>query len=464
MKRLMEKLRLSRGRVWLLGSVLAVGLLVVLALVFWPRRGINVILITVDTLRADHLGVYGYAKPTSPNIDQFAREAILFRRAFSHSPETNPSLSALMTSHYPFETKVYSVFYTLAPGAHTMAEILKAQGYRTAGVISHDTLRQGSGFEQGFDEYNDRTEVLVAHGTRAERIATRTTRAAIEWLEGNFKSKFFLWVHYDDPHGPYIPPAPYDTMFVEPARPGAKRLPVNPWSGKGGIPAYQVLGDHREREYYVSQYDGEIRFLDESVGELIAKLRLLGLMENSLIIFTADHGEGMGEHDYYFSHYEFLYNELIHVPFILRLPGQAPPPRVVEERVGLVDVLPTILEILGLKAPRPLKGRSLLSPDAKREILAEAYRPELKTTLIAEDLKLILRKGHSELFDIRADFAEQSNLNKSGMDTALIARAFKMKERLDGMRREDALQLGKPILWSMPPETIKTLKSLGYVQ
>src|SRR3990172_4770634 len=183
----MMKHRLSGRFLFPLIIALAVGLSLLLLTAARPASERNVILITVDTLRADHLGVYGYARNTSPNLDRFAKDSILFRYAFSHSNTTNPSFSSLMTSHYPHETKVFNNYYLLPPGAVTMAEILKANGYHTAAINSHFSLRRGSGFEQGFDEYDDRLEDLVMG--RKERVAPKTTLAASRWLEGNYKRK-----------------------------------------------------------------------------------------------------------------------------------------------------------------------------------------------------------------------------------------------------------------------------------
>jgi len=434
---------------------------------FRPARGLNVILITVDTLRADHLGVYGYRRNTSPHLDRFAKEGILFRQAFAHAPSTNPSLSSLMTSHYPHETTVLHVFNVLPQGVVTMAEILKEAGYRTAAIISHFTLRRGSGFEQGFDMYDDQMgdSVPVRHDLsasklylRVERVAPKTTRAALTWLEGHAKKQpFFLWVHYDDPHGPYTPPAPYSTIFVEPSTGGTTRLPINgDGSGKGGIPLPQQLGAHRDPAYYIAQYDGEIRFLDDALGVLLQKIQELGLFDNTLLIFTADHGEGMGEHNYYFDHPEFLYNGLIQVPLILWVPGFAGG-KEVRVPVAHVDVVPTILDIVGIKVSQPFRGQSLLTPREEREVFAEAYREGSKYALIFKGMKLIWSGVYYELYDLRNDAAEVANLMGKGMDETLFA-------RLDAIRNQDALNIGSPLVWALDAELRKQLRALGYIQ
>jgi arylsulfatase A-like enzyme len=448
-----------------LGLALSGGLDSSVRAAFGAAKEINVILITVDTLRADHLGVYGYARDTSPNVDRFARENALFRRAFSHAPETNPSFSSIMTSHYPHETKVFRFFTVLPPGTLTLAKIMQANGYRTAAINSHFTLRRGSGFEQGFDLYDDHLEDVLSE--RLTRIAPKTTRAAVEWLEENHqKQKFFLWVHYDDPHGPYVPPPPYNTMFVERQSGGKKKLPIHEWSGKGGIPAYQVSGEHREPPYYIAQYDGAIRFFDAAFGTLMKKIQDLGLFENSLVILTADHGEGMGEHDYYFAHEEFVYNTLINIPLIVRPPGKASSGKEIRSPVAHVDVLPTILDIVGVKVSQRFRGQNLFIAGVEREIFSEGHTAGSKYSLIRNGMKLIESEGKFEFYDLAKDFAENVNViaQEKLLDDKRFATLNDLKKRLDAIRRQDALNLGKPVIWTMDSATTKKLRSLGYVQ
>ncbi len=447
-----------------LSATLAVGLSVLLLAAARQASKRNVILITVDTLRADHLGAYGYARNTSPNVDRFAKEGILFRYAFSNANSTNPSFSSLMTSHYPHETKVFTNFYLLPPGAVTMAEILKANGYHTAAINSHQSLRRGSGFEQGFDEYDDRLEDLVLG--RQERIAPKTTLAAIKWLEDNYTKKFFLWVHYNDPHGPYTPPPPYNTMFIEPSTLGKRTLPIGD-ADDGKISLYQQLGDHRDPEYYIAQYDGEIRFFDLAFGDLMKKIRELGLFDNSMLIFTSDHGESMGERNVYFSHGQFLYNEQIHVPLILRVPGQSPEVKEVRYPVSHVDLLPTILDAVSIRHPHALRGKNLLTGREYRQILSESFRRGPEYALIGNNMKLkLITRGKKPalLYDIQVDFSESEDLMHGTGRIALFPQAVPLKDGLDAIRRQDALRLGAPIIWSTESPMRKELRSLGYVQ
>jgi len=432
-------------------------------------RPTNLILITVDTLRADHLGAYGYRRATSPNVDALAKESLLFRRAFSQAPETNPSLSSLMTSHYVHETQVRRNFHQLQPGANTLAEILQANGWRTGAVVSNYSLRRGSGFEQGFEDYDDRMEdVATPTWEGIERVAPKTTAAALDWLRRHREDRFFLWVHYMDPHAPYHPLEPYNAMFLESAGGERKHLPFlslesfEAGSQVGGIPVNARLGDHADPEYYVSQYDGEISFLDHWLGELLKETRALGLLDNTLVILTADHGEGMGEHNLYFNHTEFVYTELIHVPLLIRLPGASQAGKAIELPVGLIDLLPTILRALALESPGPLRGQNLLNPQPKA-ILAGAFFTPGQVTVISGEMKLIHTAGRYSLYDLGRDFYEARDLMQTG-DVAELDAARGLKETMFAIRNQDELGLGLPVEWVVLPEEKRKLKALGYVQ
>jgi len=446
-------------------TALAAGLGLLLLAAARPASEVNVILITVDTLRADHLGAYGYARNTSPNLDRFAKEGILFRYAFSHAPETNPSFSSLMTSHYPHETKVLRNEFRLPPGALTMAEILKANGYRTGAVVSNPTLIRGSGFEQGFDEYDDQMQLQHRVLGWVEKLAPQTTLAAIKWIERNSTKKFFLWVHYMDPHGPYVPPSPYNTLFVEPPAAGAETLPFTAGRGKkNAIPSYQRLPGRRDAEFYISQYDGEIRFFDHAFGGLIQKIQELGLFSNSLIIFTADHGEGMGDHDYYFDHPAFLYNGLIHVPLVIRFPGQSSEAKEIRYPVAHVDLLPTVLNAVSINPSQPFKGRNLLTQGKERAIFFETHNPRRRYGLIRNGTKFTQRASYYERYDLHKDFAETVNLMDDKMTVSDGAKVTDLKKELAVLSRHDALALGNPIPLSADAQTRKILRALGYVQ
>jgi arylsulfatase len=462
-----------RHRLFLVTAIAAVaGLAFILGRPLDLSRAPNVILITVDTLRADHLGAYGYPRATSPNFDAFANEGMLFRRAFSHSPETNPSLSNLMSSFYPHETQVLRIFHVLPEAVMTLSEVLKDHGWRTAAIVSNYMLRRGSGFEQGFDEYDDRMDDPgESHGVAAlQRIASKTSAAAIEWLRQHRDGRFFLWVHYMDPHVPYTPPPPYDTMFTASA--GEHRplllLPkegITAGRNLGGIPYSARLGDHTDAHYYVAQYDGEIRFLDESLGQLLGEIRTLGLLDKSLVIVTADHAEGMGEHDFFFNHTEFVFTSVIHIPLVVRLPDAAGRGQQINEPVSLSDVFPTVLKVTGIRLPEGIRGQSLLDPRPK-PIVAHATFASGHTTVIQHGHALVVdrgRPGRPELYDLAHDFYETRNLLEDGNPEA-TRMASEMTETFKAIAKEDALRLGAPIEWAIQRDEKDKLRTLGYVQ
>ncbi|MGH2669536.1 MAG: sulfatase, partial [bacterium] len=259
--------------------------------------GANVVWITIDTLRADHLGAYGYARPTSPHIDALARQGVLFRQAMVQWPKTTPSMASMLTGTYPHTNGIIR-FTPLAIGSRPLlfSEMLGNAGYRTIAISTHPALTPLYQFAQGFD-------VFVEAWRDSTRRSARATEEATTWLrEHATGSPFFLWIHYMDPHARYAPPPPYDGMFVGDAHyDGRRRLRLNEGENEdlGGVPGRASLGRRNELAYYVAQYDAEIRYTDENVGAVLEALRVSGADERTIVILTADHGESLGEHDYY---------------------------------------------------------------------------------------------------------------------------------------------------------------------
>ena len=427
-----------------------------------PAHQSNVILITVDTLRADHLGLYGYGRNTSPHLDEFAKDAVVFRHAYSHAPVTVPSLSALMTSHYPHETRAVANYYVLPGEVVTLAEILQSQGYRTGAVVGNLAVMHDSGLHQGFDEYDDRLDDVDP--LNVERRAEANTRAAIDWLQRHHRERFFLWVHYMDPHGPYTPPAPYDTMFVAPQSVPGRTLPVNKGlDGTGGIPDHVVLGEHRDPDYYVSQYDGEIRYCDQWLGELFQAVRSLGLLDRTLVVFTADHGEGLGEHNYYFDHTDYVYGELLHVPLIVRFPGQTGG-RQVDRLVGQIELLPAILRGLSIEPQVSFEGSGALLEGKEPPIFAETSYKNGKRTVFTRDFKIIKNDEAYEAYDLKSDPGETHSQMDSNLPPPVLEQILVLKETLLARMSQDKLKLGAPTLRLMTQKLQDKLHALGYVQ
>jgi len=317
-----------------------------------------VVLITVDTLRADHLGAYGLALPASPQIDRLAAEGVLFERAVAGSSATAPSHATILTSRFAREHSIgFRNGDTRLEGAPTLATRFQDAGYATAAFVSNVVLSRGRGFETGFDVYDDEAPEHELNREVHERVAAQTTAAALAWLATRHGQPFFLWVHYQDPHGPYAPPPECRSRSHLEGRAWRGPLPVlTDNSGIGGIPAYQVLGDLRHPSVYEDRYVDEISYADASIGQLIEAADRAAGTRRTVVLLTADHGESFGEDDQYFVH-RMTTPDVAHVPMVLRAPGLAP--RRYPDLVHHVDVLPTLLELAGIPAPANVSGLAL---------------------------------------------------------------------------------------------------------
>ena len=324
----------------------------------------SVLLVTVDTLRADHLSSWGYPRLTSPVVDSLAREGVRFASAWSQWPKTGPSFTSMFTSTYPKDNgNVRQVGLPTSCEFRMLAEELQRAGYATRAVVANGALSRDFRYDQGFDEYVQ-TWQDAGEMTHLERTgATRVTDLALAAAAGLDPARpWFLWVHYVDPHTPYSPPPPYRDRFqgdewFDPAR----RLRVFPQKAHemGGIGQKQSLGDDR-LAFYVARYDAEIAYADAEIGRLLEGLRARGMMRNTLTAFTSDHGESLGEHDYHFGHGRFAFETCLHVPLLFHWPGRLGP-RVDERPAALVDLAPTLLDVAGvrLRDGRWAQGRSL---------------------------------------------------------------------------------------------------------
>lgn len=326
----------------------------------------SVLLLTIDTLRADHVGAYGYPEPISPNIDALAARGVVYERALAASSRTAPSHASILTGRHVRDHGIGSVNgATRIQDEPTLASLLATEGYDTAAFVSNTVLQRRTGLDKGFQLYDDALpEVEVNRGRVFERRAPATTANALAWL-ARAHSPWLLWVHYNDPHGPYDAPPPHDRhpslsgVAVGPAR-GVSETPLpalDEQSGIGGIPAYQVLGDLRLPEQYRARYAAEIRFMDDSVGALLAAAERAAGEAGLLIVLTSDHGESHGEEGVFFAHGDGTAPNLAHVPFILVAPGLSPGRS--RELVHHVDVVATLLELLGKEPPAGSVGLPL---------------------------------------------------------------------------------------------------------
>jgi choline-sulfatase len=415
----------------------------------------SVIIISIDTLRADHLSAYGYPRRTSPNLDGLARESTLFLNCSAQSSWTASSVGSLFTSLYPEQHGSFGKDRVILPAENvTLAEVLRDAGYYTAAFSSSPFIHPDFGFGQGFKEFGfDPTE-----------NAGSLNELVLAWLGKRARTAgpFFLYVMYFDPHFSYSPPPPYRELF----RDGPDGKPL--WD-----PAHVTRIDNlfdlnatvgRETfEYLKSEYDGEIAYADAEVGRLLRALKDAGVLDRAIVVLTADHGEEFLEHGG-FGHGNTLYQEVLHVPLLVRAPGFAPG-AVRSEPVRQIDVMPTLLEMLRVPLPRPVEGRSLLTEGlAGRPVFSACrhlfHEGEVMRSLIAGGRKIILTEHPDkvELYDLAADPEEQRNLARE--DPEMLKQ---MTDALIGFERgmiPSCLKVGEA---AAPDRTDELLKSLGYL-
>jgi arylsulfatase A-like enzyme/tetratricopeptide (TPR) repeat protein len=394
----------------------------------------NILLVTLDTTRADHLGCYGHQPARTPNLDRLAREGVRFARVYCPAPLTLPSHCSIMTGLDPVAHGVHNNGHDLPPGPKTLAEILKGYGYSTSAFVSSFSVDSRFGLDRGFDVYDDTFRSELPFKTlNAERRAEETFARFSRWLESNGENRFFSWVHYYDPHWPYDPPSPYKEEFA-------------------GRP-----------------YDGEIAYMDRYVGALLDRLREKGILERTIVVVAGDHGEGLGD-KVEIGHGIFLYEETLRVPFIIYNPAVFPHSRVIESQVRLGDLAPTILEIIGLKHETVgMKGQSLvawLRGKSRKDLdsLVESFYPRENfgwsemVGLVSRRWKFI-QSPRPELYDLEKDPEERMNLCETSAD-----RAGELKKKLE---REvlRASSGGTPASGeaSTRAEDLERLRSLGYV-
>jgi len=323
-------------------------------------RGPDVLLITVDTLRADRLGTYGFQLGVSPAVDRLARTGVVFVRAISAASFTAPSHATIMTSRYTREHTIgFKNGDTRLEGIPTLAEMFSRAGYRTGAFVGNVVLQRRIGFDRGFDHYDDERPQPEQNRKRVfERIAEQTTERAMQWIGEPDPRPMFVWVHYQDPHGPYTPPAEFRGRFPIHPRPGERPLEVlEAGDTTGGIPAYQKLGDLALPSLYESRYVEEIAYADEWIGRLVTAFDAATDPTRSIVTLTGDHGESLGEQDRYFVHGTSTTPDQAHVPLIIRAPGLTPMRS--KLTVHHVDVMPTVLELAGLDLPTGISGVAL---------------------------------------------------------------------------------------------------------
>jgi arylsulfatase A-like enzyme/Flp pilus assembly protein TadD len=397
-----------------------------------PAPTVNVVVITIDTLRPDHLGCYGYKLIRTPNIDALASESARFLRAYTPVPVTLPAHTVIFTGTYPTLSGMHDFSGNkLNPSQPTLATVLKHQGYVTGAVIGSAVLDSRFGLNQGFDYYYDHFDfnrLQESNLEEMERPGNVVADLALDWLGKNYHSKFFLWMHLYDPHYPYRPPAPFS-------------------------------GQYKDRPY-----DGEIAFADAQVGRLIAFLKAKDLYRNTVIVLSGDHGESLGEHGEK-THGFFIYNATLHVPVIIHLP-QDRAAKTVPDLVSLADLMPTILGALKLDVPAQVQGRSLLPlmtlKNDSRSLYAETFLPRLHFNW--SELRSVETENYQfidapkpELYDLAKDPGETLNIYPEKK-----AVADELHARLNNLIHQYSADQELAEKTGLDPALMERLKSLGY--
>jgi arylsulfatase A-like enzyme len=372
----------------------------------------NIILITIDALRADHLSIYGYPYQTSPYIDEFAKKSTVFESAYSLIPKTSASFASLMTGLHPFSHRTQPNQDSLNEKFITLAEALKLRDYSTAAIVDNSNLSPKYKFNQGFDRYI----TVWEDREKREESTPYITQKVLEFLSDPPGKPFFLWAHYIEPHFPYVPPS----RFIE-DRPEGRALGDIPQAIIVSNPSAPV--DLQSKEgYYLALYDGAIKYVDSEFRKIISLVTEKGRERNSIIILTADHGEELGEHNLFYDHGPLAFSSSLRVPLIVFLPGEKG--RRIKYPVSLMDIYPTILEKAGLVPPYPIQGKNLfiekgredlylLAPPGSRALISSPYHLINVLPPFVDELGL----ENFYLFDIYKDPQENNNLAKSKSQT-----------------------------------------------
>ncbi len=422
------------------------------------RKSKGIVLISIDTLRRDHVSLYGYPRRTTPGLDALARESVVFDDAVSTASWTLPAHASLLTSTYPGVHGAVNAKVGLSPEWPRLPGILRAEGFFTQAIVTHVYLSRAYGFGEGFDRHH------YLPDTRAEEV----TNDAIGFLEERGDRNFFLFLHYYDPHWHYDPPPPYDKAFDPSYRGSANGI----WWNFKDLNAATI--DPKDLHHIVALYDGEILYTDRQLERLFQEMKRLGVYDDSLVVITSDHGEEFLDHGMW-EHQKTLYEEQLRIPLMMKLPGGAKGPRRVEGQVSLIDVAPTILDLQGIASPATYQGRSLLSSiDRGKADVREQAWAETEHTLDGSH-KIAVRKGRQgkkaiftlkgnatsiELYDLSRDQKEQTNLDeptsRDGLEKGLAAYLAEIaRQRVNKGKSPDVI---------LDRRDLERLRSLGYIK
>ncbi len=440
----------------------------------------NVLLIGVETLRADHVSYLGYLRNTTPTLDKLARKGVAFSRAMAASSWTLPAVTSVFTSLYPGVHKTTRTQRRVPENITTITEILKENGYSTAAFVSNPTLDGSCGLSKRFRLYDDfsvrldtslnlfENNPLDSQGNYNSMTSEPVNRSAISWLKKNHQKPFFMFVFYYDPHYDYVPPAPFDTTF-DPDYKGQI-------DGSGIIrePRKSTRPAQRDLDHIIALYDGEILYTDGYIAELLEKFKEFGILDDTLVVIFGDHGDEFYERGST-GHGHSLYKELIHIPLILSWPTAMPKNKQIDAIVSQVDIMPTILDYLGIEYDGFMQGGSLRPLiESQKEKLHDTVYAEVSfynnnhfAAAISKDNKFIfdLNTGDKQLFDLNEDPNEQVNLYKERSANLMPLEADLMQWRTNNNKfanqfggNEDSNKV------ELDETRLRELKALGYLQ
>src|SRR5262245_4499341 len=452
----------------------------------------NILIVLLDATRADHLSLFGYSRATDPNLKAFASKGMAFTRMFAQAPSTRPSVATLFSSLSPAVHRANDDRDFLSDSFVLLPEVLRNAGYTTFGISANANVSPTFGYAQGFDEFivwkAEAPFRLTLLGRFAEDllgparltrllhehrelipVAESVTDTTLAWATKHAKKPFFMYVHYIDPHYPYRPPAPYNQAF------DYRRDPPRRRGGTVDPASLATRNEYRDLTLKtLDQYDGEILYADHHIGRLLDGLQAAGLLDNTIVVFTADHGEEFYEHDN-IGHAKSVYEEVLWIPFFMVWPGKIPAGTATGQMVGLIDVMPTLLSMVGLQAPPLVQGKTFAA------MLADPKAPAGDRTLYAQVVnkgfsmdmarnatyKFIFhgygpRHGSEEYYDLQGDPLERANL---GVKAPAPAMALRKELTLFNDIVARAANLTKPEqVKKLDRDTERALRSLGYIK
>ncbi|MFQ6083022.1 MAG: sulfatase [Candidatus Aminicenantia bacterium] len=429
----------------------------------------NVILLVIDAARPDHLSCNGYFRPTTPFLDKIAATGVNFKCAFTEFPGTRGSTATLFTGYSPEVTSLFKIGSRLSPKFTTLAQLFKSKGFYTAGFIANGNVSADFGFQKGFDYYSE-----LHQKEEFSHTAQGFIPFLFPWLEKMKNKKFFLYLHFREPHAPYIPPSPFKGMFSE-----NYQSKIDPNKDKKKINQGKIKIDEQDLNYFIARYDENLASVDSVIGQIIEKMKQLKIYQKTLLIVTSDHGESLSDHHHYFGHGIVLYDEGIRIPLIIHFPNDWLKGKTITSLVKNSDIFPTLAEIYELDIPNEfIDGKSfaplLYNPDkeinssiiSRTHSSINGYGYSLRT----KKYKLIYwlytwQPPHIEYYDLEKDPYEKVNLFNQGN----VVQDFyltELKKYIKKQRQKRKFLRISPRyikLKDLDRKTLDNLKALGYI-